>query len=176
MSGRTKPMTLTSIYRGDILAVVESLRPDSVLMVMAQGEDLIDEMEQKFPQVHLIQIPADEVAGLSLGSQPSGLAIVANTLEYMDKQAAQTVIARLRDLYSKVLLVAVPIGHEWRDLRSYWDADELLALGLRLVKSYTYQGKPIHLYQFDIQNYKITPDWLNSRDWANPELWDKVRW
>ena len=32
------------------------------------------------------------------------------------------------------------------------------------------------VYQFDIETYKDTPDWLNPRNWANPELWDKYRW
>ena len=86
------------------------------------------------------------------------------------------IIARLRDLYSKFLLVAVPIGRDWQGLRSHWDCVELRALGLRLIKRYTYQGKPLHLYQFDIIDYKTTPDWLNSRHWANPEMWDKARW
>jgi len=31
-------------------------------------------------------------------------------------------------------------------------------------------------YCFDIDHYKTTPDWLNPRHWANPELWDKYRW
>jgi hypothetical protein len=32
------------------------------------------------------------------------------------------------------------------------------------------------VYLFDIESYKDTPDWLNPRNWANPELWDKYRW
>jgi hypothetical protein len=29
---------------------------------------------------------------------------------------------------------------------------------------------------FDVGSYKATPDWLNARHWANPQLWDKYRW
>ncbi len=29
---------------------------------------------------------------------------------------------------------------------------------------------------FDIAHYKTIPDWLNSRHWANPDLWGKYRW
>lgn len=29
---------------------------------------------------------------------------------------------------------------------------------------------------FDLSDYKATPDWLNARHWANPQLWDKHRW
>ncbi len=32
------------------------------------------------------------------------------------------------------------------------------------------------LYEFDIDRYKRTPDWLNARHWAHPERWDKERW
>lgn len=32
------------------------------------------------------------------------------------------------------------------------------------------------VYLFDIHDYKETPDWLNARHWANPEMWDKYRW
>ena len=28
-------------------------------------------------------------------------------------------------------------------------------------------------YAYNISNYKMTPDWLNSENWANPELWEK---
>ena len=28
-------------------------------------------------------------------------------------------------------------------------------------------------YVYNISNYKKTPDWLNSENWANPELWEK---
>ncbi len=27
-----------------------------------------------------------------------------------------------------------------------------------------------------IFDYKDAPDWLNSRFWANPQMWDKARW
>lgn len=177
MSESTTPMSPSSVYRSDVVAMIESLKPDSLVMVVATGkEDLIEEMTRRFPRLHITQIRGNEIADLSLNAKPWGLAIVANALEHMDKQSAQTVVARLRDLFSEVLLVAVPVGCEWRDLRSYWDASDLHALGLRLVNSYTYRGKSIHLYQFDINNYKTTPDWFNSRDWANPEMWDKARW
>ena len=29
------------------------------------------------------------------------------------------------------------------------------------------------IYAYNISNYKMTPDWLNSKNWANPELWEK---
>jgi hypothetical protein len=29
------------------------------------------------------------------------------------------------------------------------------------------------IFIYDISKYKETPDWLNSDNWANPELWEK---
>ncbi len=31
----------------------------------------------------------------------------------------------------------------------------------------------IKVFIYDISEYKDKPDWLNSENWANPELWDK---
>ena len=28
-------------------------------------------------------------------------------------------------------------------------------------------------YIYNISSYKKSPDWLNSDNWANPELWEK---
>ena len=29
------------------------------------------------------------------------------------------------------------------------------------------------IFIYDITKYKENPDWLNSDNWANPELWEK---
>ncbi len=31
----------------------------------------------------------------------------------------------------------------------------------------------IKVFIYDISEYKDNPDWLNSENWANPDLWDK---
>jgi hypothetical protein len=50
------------------------------------------------------------------------------------------------------------------------DRLKMIALGYRAVPG----DEPVYL--FDIHDYKQTPDWLNSRNWANPERWDRYRW
>lgn len=58
------------------------------------------------------------------------------------------------------------------------DDNFLRALGLRLMQTYAGEdgGAGGRLYYFDIFDYKDAPDWLNSRFWANPQMWDKARW
>ena len=31
----------------------------------------------------------------------------------------------------------------------------------------------VHVFIYDISEYKDNPDWLNNKNWANPELWEK---
>jgi hypothetical protein len=41
---------------------------------------------------------------------------------------------------------------------------------------YKYQGKcddKVLVFIYDITEYKDNPDWLNNKNWANPELWEK---
>ena len=91
------------------------------------------------------------------------LAIVADALEYMEKGHARKLLAALRDVHASRLCVAVRTGERWQGLTSHWDPTET-------------DGGPIHLYKYDIATYKQTPDWLNSRHWANPAMWNKYRW
>lgn len=102
--------------------------------------------------------------------------IVANCIEYVDNSAAVHLLARLRDIYTRKLLVVVPIGKQWTHHRSHWKESDFLALGFILKAKLTVDDKPLHVYAFDIDSYKSTPDWLNNKYWANPELWDKFWW
>ena len=49
----------------------------------------------------------------------------------------------------------------------------------KLLVSYGYKYHEIddndkmNLFIYDISEYKDNPDWLNSDNWANPDLWDK---
>ena len=34
-------------------------------------------------------------------------------------------------------------------------------------------NRKVHVFIYDISDYKDNPDWLNNKNWANPELWEK---
>jgi hypothetical protein len=79
--------------------------------------------------------------------------------------ATQTIthgLTHLRDLLARRVLV-VAYGDQSAGLRS---------LGFTHVEKI----EEWNLWQFNILEYKQTPDWLNSRYWANPENFDKYRW
>lgn len=82
--------------------------------------------------------------------------------------AARQLIACLRDLKARQLLVFVP--------EKLLDDTALLGLGLTRQARYELEGERWQAWSFDIRHYKSVPDWLNPRFWANPENWNKYRW
>ena len=88
----------------------------------------------------------------------------------------EQLISRLRDLDCERVYLYRP------QAASVADDRRVRALGLRLLRTYPDEGSGAgtdaggRLYYFDIFDYKDAPDWLGSRFWANPQMWDKARW
>jgi hypothetical protein len=101
------------------------------------------------------------------------LALVAGLLEECDKRGAEIMLARLRDVQARRVLIVMDTE---RAAAQGWDQNAMFALGFERIQRVTESGRPFELYGFDIRRYKVTPDWLNARFWANPELWNKFRW
>jgi hypothetical protein len=156
--------------------MVEVLYLQTVLAVMPEDDPLWRELTRCKRQLDCRRITGEDVLGGDFRIRRTQLALVAGTLEHMDKHVGGQVLARLRDLYCAVLYVLVPMGDRWSGLVSRWENQELITYGLRPARQYPATGKPLYLYHYDIFDYKLTPDWLNSKYWANPHRWDKERW
>ena len=102
--------------------------------------------------------------------------LLADVLEKLAKPEAEAMIGRLRDLHSRHLFLFIRIGQDWPDIKSQWRRNDLLAHGFSLYRRYKNDDLEYHLYRFELESYKATPEWLNSQYWANPELFDKYRW
>jgi len=155
--------------------------PKSLLCVGQDIRNAMSEFLVQHPDCHLIEKDIintnAQQAIQSLDTKGSfEFGIVSNTIEHLDKATAEHVLARLRDIHTKKLLIVVPIGKLWKNHVSYWEETDLLALGFILKANMTIDKKPVHVYAFDIATYKTTPDWLNNKYWANPQLWDKHWW
>lgn len=86
----------------------------------------------------------------------------------MDRVLARQLIAALRDLLSRQMLVFVP--------QNLLEDTALLGLALNRQARFEAEGMEWQAWSYDIRTYKAVPDWLNPRFWANPENWDKFRW
>ena len=164
------------VFEDDITRIVVSHKPASLLVVTPKADGLVCKLGKQFPDLPLFRRSAKQLLGKHPHLEPSQLGLVLNTLEYMTKQEAGILIARLRDIYCRTLYLAVlePVARD--DIQTHWKSHELIAFGMHLVKDYEINGKCLHLYYYDIYDYKDTPDWLNSKNWANPDMWGKARW
>jgi hypothetical protein len=103
---------------------------------------------------------------------PYQLAYVHGAIERLPRTVAGMLLARLRDVSARHLLVHVEIGSGWSEHASDWENNDLLAFGLIKAGEYSNGERRAHIYQFNIFDYKLTPEWFNSLQWAHPHLWE----
>ena len=103
------------------------------------------------------------------GAHPPRQACALLVTPWLAADQLEAVIARLRDLLLREFFVVHP-GDAVEQAR------RMGALGLRCEAIFRQDGQAWGLNHFDARTYKKTPDWLNSRHWANPNLWGKFRW
>lgn len=165
-----------SICRPELEASLRNRPADSILVIGEGTEHVFDRYRRHRPKVRLTTVSALDVGSRIGELERHDIALVANTFEHLPKAQAGVLISRLRDLCSERLYVLLPNGEHWEGHRSSWTIVDMLAYGLSAAGRYTVAGKPVRLYRHDLYDYKQTPDWLNAKNWANPELWDKFRW
>lgn len=122
----------------------------------------------------VIHPASDDV--LTGGERHFDLAVVVGVLQGLPHETAGALLARLRDLSARRLLVTVPTSAREGAHRSVWTRDDMLAHGLHALGKAQHAAETLAVYGFDIDQYKRTPDWLNPSGWANPENWGKYRW
>lgn len=93
---------------------------------------------------------------------------VAMLDKHHDNREARQLIAVMRDLLARQLLLFVP--------ENLLDGTTLIGLGLTRQAQYELDGESWQAWTYDIRTYKSVPDWLNPKFWANPENWNKYRW
>jgi len=169
---------MTEPYCFDIETLLNEGQPESLLVIGAGSEPAVD----SYIEHKRVLGRECRVERLDRGphvEKPSGrfdMGIVTDTLEHMEKPEAFRLLSRLRDLYTARFLVAVRVGNDRSGIKSTWNRNDLLAVGMMLVNKYDDGDRAVHLYKYDIATYKPAPRWLNADNWANPELWDKYRW
>jgi hypothetical protein len=131
---------------------------DDAMASLATGTDMLvlsarqaDERRDHLPQVDLALVDAE--AG------------------FADEASAVQLISRLRDVQAVQVLVIGP-----RQSPTLMGRQQLIGLGFRRWATTGEGDERRRWYEFSLADYKVTPDWLNARHWANPELWDRYRW
>ncbi len=90
---------------------------------------------------------------------------VVGQLESMDQADARHLLARLRDVHARRVVV-------WLETDCWSNAD-LRALGYLNKKRPSGDGR---LFVYDPDLFNEPREWNNASDWANPENFGKYRW
>ena len=173
----------------DIETLINVAQPSSILLIGEQTSDFLDnyrEQKQILNQSCTIDcIRNDEID--SLAEVPRhDVAIAIDVFEHIDKQTGYQLLSRLRDLLAQQYCIALPFCGPAQnsttnsDSHESWLLTDLFGFALQRVAVYenaaSDNSQQIGLFKYNIKDYKKTPDWLNSDNWANPEMWEKYRW
>ena len=167
---------MTAADEPSLSDLLEQFAPASVLAAGAAADELAQTYCRDHPHCQATVLSPEELTAQVDRLGRFDLALISHTLEYLDRDAAARLIARLRDVHARRLIVILPMGPDWEGHKSHWHKNSMLAYGFVHVGGRTHEGREVHFYAFDIDTYKTTPDWLNARYWANPELFDKYWW
>ncbi len=148
------------------LALVAELKPHSLIAVGDAAEALARTYQQQ-AQCDVVTLPPGSTALPS--SARYDLALLLGRWDRAGRVDAATLLSRLRDVHARRLLASLASD-------SVFQHGDLIGHGLTSLGHFNGPEGDVELFEFDIATYKTTPDWLNSKNWANPQLFDKYRW
>ncbi len=140
-------------------------KPQSLLWIGADDHPALGQLREVAATV----TPVTPARWHEIGERTFDIAVVFAALEALPRSDAGRLVARVRDVCARRTMVAVPAGGAWQ-------RNDLFAYGFQQFLRDGDSDEAIHLYRFDLFDYKPVPEWLNSKNWAHPELWDKHRW
>lgn len=138
---------------------------DSILIL----GDEIDQIKFEQTAVYFNEDNLDQISDLGIFD----FVLINGLLEKIKKEKAENLIAQMRDVHARQLLL---IKNETGEFTSELTTNDLIRLGLRKVAEIDQNDHLFEAWYFALETYKKVPDWLNNRFWANPELYEKYRW
>ncbi len=140
-------------WRDSLRTRLLAIRPDSVYALDAAAHQLARDLLPDIPVLAPEHPPG----------QPCALALGIDVLNGLDAQQAQHLISRVRLYVAPRLLIAAPPGCA---------LDDAAFRALGFTQSTAEPADDMRFYYYDLDTYKMVPDWLNARFWANPERWE----
>ncbi|GAA6131924.1 DUF6231 family protein [Halopseudomonas sabulinigri] len=163
---------MTATPNATLLSILEHYQPARLLCVSQSRVPAIEAYCAAHPATQLVtsdQAPLQP----AVANQRYDLAIIADQLEHLPQRTGIELLAGLRNLSASRLAVLVDLVQA-----ADWQENDFFALALQRRASFkgTGDNRTLSLYTYDLADYKQVPDWLNSKYWANPEMFDKYWW
>ena len=97
------------------------------------------------------------------------IALVSDVTEILNKPQAMEWLGVLRNYHTQhIMVISDKVNANDKD----WQLTDYLSLGLKYHGDYSDRS----VFSYTIEDYHFKRDWLNSKFWANPEIYDKYRW
>ena len=153
----------------EALQAILRRKPVSNLLFIGAQQDA-EKLLAGLPKRPRLSILKPDDAALEKLNHCWELCIIYHALHRLGWKNARLLLSRLRDVSCQAVYLCWRHGDERGELAGL--QDRLRALAYTMMEPC---GEDCLAY-FDMNDYKQTPDWLNARHWARPELWDKFRW
>ena len=152
-----------------LAALLDREKPARLLAVSARGLPAITAFGTTHPDCIICHVP-NTALPVEIAAQRFDLAIVADCLEHLPKRSGLELIAGIRNLNAHRLAVMV-------DLQACdWIEADFFALAMHAGERFQREDQVLHLFTYDLYDYKQVPDWLNAKFWANPQNFGKYWW
>ncbi len=161
------------MFEQGVAALLKGVSAESPLLISTDS-DLLSSLARASALPSMCIHSVDEWNAGVKEADRFGCVLLIGLLEHLPKQDGLQILAALRDVHAREILVVLPI--DTGDTLSQWQETDLLAMGMKQQGQFEEDGLCHAIYSFSLKTYKPTPDWLNSRFWANPELFGKFRW
>ncbi|MDF1628614.1 MAG: DUF6231 family protein [Alcanivoracaceae bacterium] len=156
-----------------LAAILESVQPSSLLLISLNPVPQIEQWCQHHGASLQTLSESDPVTPLGK-LERFDMAIIADQLEYMTREAGAQLIGLLRNLHTERVVVLYQQQLAPQTLR--WASNGFLAMGMRRDALFRQDDREMALYSYDLARYNFSREWNNSRFWANPENWGKYWW
>ena len=152
-----------------LAALLENYAPQHLLLVGASQLPALSAYQQAHPTTQLAHAPAGPLPA-ELAARRYDLAVVVDCLEHLPKRMALELLGGIRNLNASRVAVLL-------DLKAGdWQETDFFALAMQASEQFQREGQTLHLFTYDLLDYKQVPDWLNAKFWANPQNFGKYWW
>jgi hypothetical protein len=152
-----------------LAALLDRYSPAKLLLLGASELPALSAFQNVHPDCSVSLAPATALTP-ELAAQRFDLALLVDCLEHMPKREGLQLLGGIRNLNASRVAVLVDLqASDWRET-------DFFALAMQASEQFQREGQTLHLFTYDLLDYKQVPDWLNAKFWANPENFGKYWW
>ena len=165
MTSRPSPRTPQQA----LAALLDRYAPQDLLLVGASTPPAVIAFQEAHADCRVDSAPATPLSS-ERGGKRFDLALLVDCLEHLPKRQGLELLGGIRNLNASRVAVLVDLA------ACDWQETDFFALAMQSSEHFQREGQVLHLFTYDLLDYKQVPDWLNAKFWANPENFGKYWW